>query len=152
MKALVLSDSHGGFNNLVKAVENENDISMIIFAGDVQKDVDKLIKAYPQIPVAYVLGNNDWFVHDVPFEITFTFAGKRVFLTHGHKYNVKSGLYSLLMKSKEVNADICIFGHTHTAYNETTDGVLMLNPGTAWLSYAVLEVDSSGKISAEIKK
>ena len=152
MKAVVLSDSHGSFNNLVKAVENEKDVSMLIFAGDVQRDADKLVRAYPRLPAAVVLGNNDWSVRDVPFDRTFNFAGRRVFLTHGHKYHVKYGLNTLLLKAREENADICVFGHTHRAYCEEVSGVFMLNPGSAWLTYAVLEIDENGKISAEIKE
>ena len=152
MKALVLSDSHGSFNNIVKAVEREKDISMIIFAGDVQRDADALVRTYPRIPVAVVLGNNDWSVRDVPFDVTFNFGGKRVFLTHGHKYHVKMSLNTLLFKAREENADICIFGHTHRAYCEEVSGVLLLNPGSAWLSYAVLEIDENGNVKAEIKE
>ena len=155
MKAVVLSDSHGSFGELKKAVDAEiqnGGVSMIMFAGDVQRDADALRREYPRIPVAVVLGNNDWSVRDVPFDRTFTFAGKRVFLTHGHKYHVKYGLNTLLLKAREENADICVFGHTHRAYCEEVSGVFMLNPGSAWLTYAVLEVDENGKISAEIKE
>ena len=152
MKALVLSDSHGNFGSIVRAVKREKDISMIIFAGDVQKDADELVRTYPRIPVAVVLGNNDWFVRSVPFDVTFNFGGKRVFLTHGHNYHVKMSLNTLLFKAREENADICIFGHTHSAYCEEVSGVLLLNPGTSWRSYAILEVDEDGKINAEIKE
>ncbi len=155
MKAVVLSDSHGSFGELKKAVDAEiknGGVSMIMFAGDVQRDADALRREYPRIPVAVVLGNNDWSVRDVPFDVTFTFAGKRVFMTHGHKYHVKYGLNTLLLKAREQGADICVFGHTHRPYLEEVSGVLMLNPGSAWMSYAVLEVDENGRAKAEIKK
>ncbi len=155
MKAVVLSDSHGSFGELKKAVDAEiknGGVSMIMFAGDVQRDADAIRREYPRIPVAVVLGNNDWSVRDVPFDVTFTFAGKRVFMTHGHKYHVKYGLNTLLLKAREQGADICVFGHTHRPYLEKVSGVLMLNPGSAWMSYAVLEVDENGHAKAEIKK
>lgn len=152
MKALVLSDSHGDLNSISRAVQKERDISMIIFAGDIQRDADKILKTYPRIPTAIVLGNNDWSVRDVPYEVEFNFGGKRVFLTHGHKYRVKMSLNALSFRARELGADICVFGHTHSAFCERVSGVLMLNPGSAWRTYAVLEVDDDGNISAEIKR
>ena len=50
MKALVLSDSHGSFQSIMNAVESEKDISLIIFAGDIQRDADDIAAAYPDIP------------------------------------------------------------------------------------------------------
>jgi len=85
MKALVLSDSHGSFQSIMNAVESEKDISLIIFAGDIQRDADDIAAAYPDIPFEYVLGNNDWYVNDVPYDRLFEFSGKRIFLTHGHR-------------------------------------------------------------------
>ena len=93
MKALVLSDSHGSFQSIMNAVESEKDISLIIFAGDIQRDADDIAAAYPDIPFEYVLGNNDWYVNDVPYDRLFEFSGKRIFLTHGHRYNVKRNVY-----------------------------------------------------------
>ena len=61
MKALVLSDSHGSFQSIMNAVESEKDISLIIFAGDIQRDADDIAAAYPDIPFEYVLGNNEYF-------------------------------------------------------------------------------------------
>lgn len=151
MKALVLSDSHGSFQSIMNAVESEKDISLIIFAGDIQRDADDIAAAYPDIPFEYVLGNNDWYVNDVPYNRLFEFSGKRIFLTHGHRYNVKSGMYTLRQKGHDVKADICIFGHTHTALIREMDGILMLNPGCARYSYAVLNITGSG-VTAEIKK
>ena len=80
MKALVLSDSHGSFQSIMNAVESEKDISLIIFAGDIQRDADDIAAAYPDIPFEYVLGNNDWYVNDVPYDRLFEFSGKRIFL------------------------------------------------------------------------
>ena len=151
MKALVISDSHGSFDDIEKAMKREKDISMIMFAGDVQRDANAIKRAYPRIPAAVVLGNNDWSVRDVPFDVTFSFGGKRVFMTHGHKYHVKMSLNTLLYKALEEKADICVFGHTHSAFCQEVSGVLMLNPGSAWRSYAVLEVDENGNVKAEIK-
>lgn len=150
-KALIFSDSHGYFQGITDAVCSEKNIDLIIFAGDVQRDADNILNSYPQIPLAYVLGNNDWSVHGVPFDKVFEFGGKRFFLTHGHMYHVKSSLYSLRQKAREVGADICVFGHTHIAHCREEDGILMLNPGSAWSSYMVLEINN-GEVNVELKQ
>lgn len=150
MKALILSDSHGNFSSIMEAIEAERNISLIIFAGDIQRDADDIMIMYPNIPIEYVLGNNDWSVRNVPFDRIFDFAGKRIFLTHGHKYYVKSGMHTIFQKAHEVGADICIFGHTHRVFHEEMDGIVMLNPGSASFSYIVLEVQD-GKINAFVK-
>lgn len=151
MKALVLSDSHRYFGGIARAMENESDIDLIIHAGDVQQDVDDIMAAWSNIPCAYVIGNNDYFVHDVPDKRIFSFDGKRIFLTHGHLFGVKLSLNRLILAAKEANADICIFGHTHTSYLEETEDMLILNPGSCFRSYAVLEIND-GRVRVEIKK
>lgn len=151
MKALVLSDSHRDFGGIMRAMENESDVDLIIHAGDVQRDVDDIMAAWSNIPCAYVLGNNDFFVHDVPDRRVFGFGGKRIFLTHGHMYSVKLSLDRLIRAAKDAEADICIFGHTHVSHIEKSGNLLVLNPGSSRRSYAVLEVNN-GEVKAEIKK
>ena len=55
--------------------------------------------------------------------------GRKVFLTHGHLYGVKTNLNELEKKAREENADICIFGHTHREYLVEKDGTVYVNPG-----------------------
>lgn len=149
MKALILSDSHRCFAGIRNAVEENPDINLIIHAGDVQRDVDEIMETYPQIPCAYVLGNNDYFVHDVPFERIFEFGGKRIFLTHGHKYSVKISTSRVTEAAKHSGADICIFGHTHEQHL-SNNGIWLINPGSAARGYALLTI-KNGEISAELK-
>lgn len=150
MKALILSDSHGNFNSIMDAIETEKNIELIIFAGDIQRDVEDIMIMYPHIRIEYVLGNNDWCVNNVPFDRIFDFGGLRIFLTHGHKYHVKSGMYTLRQKAHDVKADVCIFGHTHMAFNEDVDGILMLNPGSSYSTYMVIET-KNGDINVILK-
>lgn len=150
MKALILSDSHRDFGSIMRAVENERNADLIIHAGDVHKDVEDILMAWPNIPCVYVIGNNDFFVHDVPEKRLFTFGGKRIFLTHGHLYGVKISLDRLERTAKAINADICIYGHTHTSYLKQHGNLLVINPGCSRKSYAVLEINN-GEVSAEIK-
>lgn len=141
MKAIIFSDSHGSFNPMMKAIEKEGKVDLIIHAGDVIRDAEDLQAAYPRIAVAYVKGNNDWWDNSVPEDRFFEFDGVKIFLTHGHNYGVKYSLAKLLQKGRETGADICIFGHTHSACNETTSGITLFNPGSTTRHYGILETD-----------
>ena len=146
MKALILSDSHGAVGNLIEAYENEKDIDMVMFLGDMHADIEEFSFAYPRVLVAEVIGNNDFFVKSVPEDRVFTFGGKKVFMTHGHKYGVKYSAAALLKRAKEEGADICLYGHTHSRDLEEEAGVTIVNPGSARRSYAVLTADNNIKV------
>ena len=139
MKAVVMSDSHKNFNSILRIMEKEPDVTHIIHAGDVQQDVDDMESVWPTLPIACVVGNNEYFVPNVPSDRLFTLGGKTIFLTHGHLYGVKHTLALLSKKAKEVQADICVFGHTHTRFLEQRDGIWFLNPGSTRDSYATIE-------------
>ncbi len=151
MKILVFSDSHGSFSYIYKNVEKEKDVDMIIHAGDIQRDVDDILMTWQNIPCVYVLGNNDFNVFNTPYDRVFEIAQKRIFLTHGHNYGVKSSLARLEATAKSSGAQICVFGHTHTAHLEQKDGLWFLNPGPAHRSYGVIEI-ANGNIEIEIKE
>ncbi len=150
MKALILSDSHGRVMNMIDAYEREKNIDMVMFAGDVHRDAEEFMLACPNACVAEVLGNNDFFVKNVPDERIFTFGGKKVLLVHGHKLGVRYSTAQLLAYGKRIGADICVFGHTHSRTYEVSDGITLINPGTAARSYAVLTVDGEN-IRTEFK-
>lgn len=150
MKALIFSDSHGCISNMVMAAEREKDYDMVIFAGDVHRDIDEFMLCYPRLCVAEVIGNNDFFVKSVPEDRIFTFAGKKIFLTHGHRYAVKYSTAQLLAKAKNEGADICIYGHTHRRDLDSFGGITVINPGTAAKGYAVLTVNGDD-VNVEFK-
>lgn len=141
MKAIIFSDSHGSFNPMMKAIESEGKVDLIIHAGDVVGDAEDLQAMYPRQAVAYVKGNNDWWNNSAPDDRFFTFDGVNIFLTHGHNYGVKYSLAKLMARGSETGADICIFGHTHIPHNEAVGGVTLFNPGSAPRHYGVLETD-----------
>ena len=49
-------------------------------------------------------------------------GNKVVLFTHGHKYNMDN-----LPKK---NIDVLIYGHFHTGFIKSQDGILFLNPGS----------------------
>lgn len=151
MKVLIFSDSHKNFGAMTKAMEREAPVDWIIHAGDVHRDVEDLEIMYPRIPIAYVVGNNDYFVHDVPTDRFFELGGVKIFLTHGHNYGVKYSYAKLLQKATELGADVGVFGHTHKAHCEKIGNVTLFNPGAAHRSYGVLEINN-GEFNLEIRE
>lgn len=150
MKALILSDSHGRVGNMIEAMENERDIDLVVFAGDVHRDIEEFMLIYPRVCVAEVIGNNDFFEKSVPEDRVFDLGGKKLFVTHGHKYGVKYSKAKLIREAKKAGADICIYGHTHARDYEETEDMIIINPGTASRGYCVLRI-SGDKTETEFK-
>lgn len=132
MKVLLVSDSHGNSNNIVKAINRNPDINMVIHLGDILGDIFKVMKEFKHLRYEFVPGNNDW-NSGYPPEKILDIEGKKVFITHGHAYNVKFDYLRLAMKGKSIGADAVFFGHTHIAEEVYSDGMLVHNPGSICL-------------------
>lgn len=50
MKVLVISDSHGKVDNLIRAVELTHP-DYVLHLGDCQRDLEKLRQAFPMLPM-----------------------------------------------------------------------------------------------------
>lgn len=150
MKALIFSDSHGMVGNMIDVIMEHKDINLIIHAGDMQRDVDDIMNVFPEIPCAYVTGNNEYYNLDIPVERLFEFGGKRIFLTHGHRYGVKGSPARVIAEARKRGADVCIFGHTHSKLLNHQD-IWVINPGPAGRSYGVMTI-ADGEIEIEIKE
>lgn len=149
MKILVISDTHGNISNAERLIQKLNP-DYVYHLGDMCEDCRRLENAFPMKIIASVKGNNDFFDKSYPSERCFELGGKRIYMCHGHKFNVKSSLLSLIYKGKEVCADIVLYGHTHRAHLETIDGMTVMNPGAS-NTYGLLEIDND-EIKAEIKQ
>lgn len=141
MKILVLSDTHGNSTSAFRAHSCCEPVDIIIHLGDGEVDADQLRDAL-DVPVISVAGNCDMGSR-APRERVWECEGKRVMLTHGDAYRVKSGLGMLQQRAEEIGADAVLFGHTHQAVHEKHSGILLVNPGTLsnscqHRSYAVL--------------
>ncbi len=144
MKAIIFSDSHRSFNPMMRAMEIEGNVDLIIHAGDVLSDVEDLKIMYPRHNIVYVKGNNDFWDNSAAEDRFFNFDGVKIFLTHGHNYGVKYSLAKLTKHGAELGADICIFGHTHAALNERSGNLTLFNPGSVSRHYGVLETGTTG--------
>ena len=148
MRIVVLSDSHKNVGRLFAAVERHLDkADLYIFLGDGEDDFDAVIDAYPHIKYERVCGNCDWY-SNYPDKMEIEFAGKRIFFSHGHPYNVKFGYENIIAEAKRRNADIVLFGHTHNQYTEYLDGLYIMNPGSVGMNgdYGVIDITPKGDI------
>ncbi len=152
MKILVFSDSHRYVQPMADAVLAEKP-DQIIHLGDVMPDAEALSRQFPAIPVASVPGNCDFGSAEEPTK-QFTLAGKRFFITHGHRYGVKLGYENIIHTGLTARADAVLFGHTHEAFETWIDGVLIANPGAVGYgerSYGVIVIEK-GKMTYERKR
>ena len=147
MKILVVSDTHGHDENLMRALQRELPIDALIHCGDLEGSEEYIPEAV-ECPCYFVRGNNDFFSY-LPAEEEFWIGKKKVFITHGHSYYVSMETEQIREEGAARNADIIMFGHTHRPYFEERDGITVLNPGSLSFprqegrrgSYMILETD-----------
>lgn len=155
MKIGIISDTHGNKQCMDEAISYLMDCDLIIHAGDNFSD-SKYIHSVTKIGMMAVKGNCDF--DNVEDELIFDIEDKNIFLCHGDKYGVKYGLEQLEEKAKEVEANIVIFGHTHTPLCIEKDNILYINPGSVsiprnvnYKSMAILYIDNDNISVEEIR-
>lgn len=156
MKVLVISDTHGYIYNARKAIDRNPGVQMVLHLGDYYRDALQLSQLYPNIKLEYVYGNCDMGVSGVCAEKVIEIEGKKIFMTHGHRYSVKWDHSRILEKAEENRADLVLYGHTHVSLIDSMKNILIVNPGSISESrsdrpesYAVLDI-SNGRISTDI--
>lgn len=157
MKVLIVSDTHKKQDNLIKVLEQEENIDLLIHLGDVE-GYEEEITYMADCPVEMVAGNNDFFsVLEREKEIEI---GKyKVLITHGHYYYVTAGVEDIKKEAAGRGMDIVMFGHTHRPLLDNNRGIITLNPGSIsyprqegrYPSYAIMELDNKGEAHFCIK-
>lgn len=147
MKVLVMSDTHGNVNCALHAISLAEPVDLVIHLGDGSADAE-LLRDACDVPVISVSGNCD-VGSRAPRERLWECEGKRILLTHGDVYQVKSGLARLRLRANEIGADAVLFGHSHQIVRDDHAGILLVNPGTlshdaTHRSYAILMVTPDG--------
>lgn len=130
----VMSDSHGDTSAIEKAVKAIGEVDFWLHAGDFCTDADFLAK-HTGKQVYAVAGNCD--SASLPFKVDefLEIEGRKIWLTHGHKYNVKLGTEDLIWNAKNYEVDIVIYGHTHISENSSYEGLHVINPGSVARPY-----------------
>ncbi len=156
MKVLVMSDSHGYISNAKIALDRNPEVKMVLHLGDYCRDATQLTQMYPDIKFEYVYGNCDIGIGAIPADRTIDIEGKKIFMTHGHRYSVKWDYNRILEKAESEKSDVILYGHTHIANIDYVNKFLIVNPGSISESrsnlsesYAILDI-SDGKVNAEL--
>ncbi len=176
MKILVFSDSHGRQQNIKKALEYHPDAQYIFHLGDGLRDMEGLEPLCVGKELLQVNGNHEdafFTFSSNPSVLCAEVCGKKIYICHGHRNSVKNTKYYLMDSACKNDADIVLFGHTHTRYYEylppdslskilvdrssgnskyTRDkGLYIFNPGSISLprdskpaSYGIIEIKENG--------
>lgn len=151
VKIMVLSDTHGNYPLAIRAIDQAGEVDYIIHLGDDMADA-RIIETSAEATLVKVPGNCDHGATE-PRDLQRTFDGKKFFITHGDRYQVKAGLGRLLRKALAEGVQVVLYGHTHAASIEMIEEILFINPGCFTKegtgSYAVISI-RSGTITAEI--
>ena len=134
MKCIILSDSHGDLTSVRAVLSKNRDAEVVFFLGDGLSDIFEVKKEFPTVAFIAVSGNCDISLFDTARLEKITLEGKRIVLTHGDAFMVKSSLVGLRALAEDTMADIILFGHTHTPTLEvigTSYGkAILFNPGS----------------------
>ncbi len=156
MKIIVFSDSHGRADAMQRVIAMHPDTEMILHAGDGAREFDYITEENPGISCIGVPGNCDFFGTKNPSSVTLDLDGVRIFLTHGHRFSVKSGYDTITAHARENDIDIAIFGHTHIPLDRYLPGddgqkpLRLFNPGSishphgGYPTYGLIEIRRSG--------
>lgn len=155
MKILVLSDSHSSLRFMFSCLEQIVP-DVVIHLGDYFDDGAALREAFPGIRLYQVPGNCDRYrcPPGQPEILVERILGVNLYLTHGHRHNVKLTLTRLLQDARSCRADAVLYGHTHQPdCRQEPDGMWILNPGSCGYggrTAGLIEVESGKIVSCRI--
>lgn len=161
MKVLIISDIHGSgyYAEKIKEIVEKENPDKIVLLGDLYYHGPRndLSQEYNPMKVAEILnslkdkllvvrGNCDAEVDEMISQFKFEdhilmeINGKKVYFTHGHRYNIEVIPYE--------DFEIMIYGHIHQGFIEEKEGYLFANPGSISIprlntphSYLIFEED-----------
>ncbi len=151
MKVLIVSDTHGREQQLFNTLQRVSPIDLLIHLGDYEGGEDYIREIAP-CPTEMISGNNDFF-NGLPKEKMILLGKYYIMLTHGHRYGVNSGTYTVKEAARRNQADIVMFGHTHVPMIDLSDSVWAINPGSLALprqhgripTFIIMEIDPKGE-------
>ena len=139
LRLLLVSDSHGRTDGIASLLQQTGQPDLILHLGDHQDPVED-ISMEMECPVLGVSGNCDHWPTSgpLPEQRLVVLAGRRFFMTHGHRYHVKSSLSQIVQVAANPpwRAEFILFGHTHhrMIQQRTIEGnpVWLINPGSSF--------------------
>ena len=160
MKLGFISDTHGGYENVAKALKLLKGSDQICHLGDVlyhgpRNDIPKtynpkkLIELLgPRTDLLYVRGNCDADVDEAVLQQDLsqksrvvTFDNLKFYLVHGYEETEEDRMET----AKKLGCNVVVSGHTHVKKLKEQNGIIVLNPGSTTIpkdgstSFAVYE-------------
>ncbi len=149
MRIGVVGDIHGNLEGLRQAVELMEHPNLLLFTGDGFREISRLQEEV-EIPIEGVAGNCDIYT-EFTNELILKLGKFKVFLTHGHLYNVKNGVTRIGLAGRSKGVNLVVFGHTHQPLNDEWYEVKLFNPGTLCrersvrgMTYGLIVINDSG--------
>lgn len=145
MKIGFISDTHGDYDQTLKALEVLKDCDKVYHLGDVlyhgprndlpkgynPKKLAEVLKGLDYI--TYIKGNCDSDVDEMVMEKDLqqkkrveNIDGKLFLMVHGYEETLEDRI----KEAKELGAVAIVTGHTHIKVLEEKDGITLLNPGS----------------------
>lgn len=154
MRIGVISDTHGSVYAIENAIKAARTVDAWIHLGDYYRDANLLGNTGVQV---YAVKGNCDLTEDAPAEAVIEMGEIRIFIAHGHTYQVKSTLKRLANRAEELYCGAALYGHTHRPAYEMIGSLKLLNPGSPSQprgggrqgTFAVLTIDK-GLITGEI--
>ncbi len=152
MRILVVSDTHGRRREIEAVIKKTKPFDYLIHAGDAEGLEDE-IASHAGCPSMFVKGNNDYYT-ECPYDAVVEAGGKRIFVTHGHRYGVSWDVAALKEAALLRECSIAVFGHTHVPMIDLSDDrVALINPGSLAYprqegrkpTYIMIDIDRFGE-------
>ncbi|MGD8388541.1 MAG: metallophosphoesterase family protein [Desulfobacteraceae bacterium] len=129
MKIGVIADTHldAPTPRLERVVEGVfGDADCVVHAGDIRNEA--VLRAFGGIELIAVWGNNDpqALRQQLPEKVVFEARGFRIGVTHGWSWPFR---LHRRVRSRFDDVDCIVYGHSHRAFCQRIEGVLMFNPG-----------------------
>ena len=151
MRILVLSDSHGDFFSMKKAIEAQPTAEVVVFLGDGHMDFERAKPLLEGKRIYEIQGNND-FHCKYPKSQIINEGGLKIYITHGHYEYVKSSLARLNSICRRNSCQLALYGHNHRQQEDNADGIKFFCPGALLQDeYGVIDIVDNGFICIGIK-
>ncbi|MCF0258722.1 MAG: metallophosphoesterase [Erysipelotrichaceae bacterium] len=149
-EVIIVSDTHGKTHYLDEIEKLYPHADLYVHCGDLEDNPGK----YPKW--LFVRGNNDW-MGGMPENRIVTLMGHKILILHSHQVSYSKRESQLAAIAQDNGCDIVLYGHTHVSKIQRVNGVLLINPGSMWMSrdgrlpsFARLLLTEDGQTEAEI--
>lgn len=127
-KLFVFSDTHKNIELISQLKHIAAECDYCIHLGDYNSDVN-FLKPLLGEKLICVKGNGDIFCNEAS-EKEIEIEGVKIFITHGHRYNVKSTLKNIGDEALKRECSAVLYGHTHLCGINEYCGVKLIDPGS----------------------